>query len=594
MNDEQEISTLLLSYQNGNKREIYKKLNKILKRRKDDFKLRYNVAVIEQELNLNKEARSNYKLIINSQKNLKAMINLYSLDIKEQKYEDALKLINKILEIKQDLNFVIKDKAFVYLKMFRIKNSIDICNKLLVMNKKDTNVLNILGLCFLYENKYTEATKIFKEILIYDNKNIAALNSLGRLNHEIRNSKDAEKFFLEALEINPNSLEVLNNIAGFYREEGKYKKGISLYLRALKLYPNNPFILNNLSKSYFDINDLSLAKKYSLAAFQLDKIDGNIQKILSFIYLREQNYIEAWKYFDGRLKINDFVKKNKSIIKIQDKLLTSNYIDKNKKILILREQGVGDEILYATMYKDVLEDWPNVQIECEKRLLNLFKNSFRKYSARFVESGKISNNDKNLKAFDNVLYAGSLGKYYRKKIFDFDKLPYLLADKNKIAKQQLYFNQFNNKKNIGISWRSFNNRYSNEKSLTLFDFEKLFKIKNCNIINLQYGNVSEEISKFEKETGFEIFTNNEIDLFNDLDNLAALLKNIDIFITISNSTAHLAGALGIKTFLIKPSNHALFHYWNQPNERSPWYNSIQLIDRENLNNVKFIENLINI
>ena len=56
MNDEQEISTLLLSYQNGNKREIYKKLNKILKRRKDDFKLRYNVAVIEQELNLNKEA----------------------------------------------------------------------------------------------------------------------------------------------------------------------------------------------------------------------------------------------------------------------------------------------------------------------------------------------------------------------------------------------------------------------------------------------------------------------------------------------------------------------------------------------------------
>ena len=96
-----------------------------------------------------------------------------------------------------------------------------------------------------------------------------------------------------------------------------------------------------------------------------------------------------------------------------------------------------------------------------------------------------------------------------------------------------------------------------------------------------------------KENRFEIF-NNEIDLFNDLDNLAALLKNIDIFITISNSTAHLAGALGIKTFLIKPSNHALFHYWNQPNERSPWYNSIQLIDRENLNNVKFIENLINI
>ena len=63
-----------------------------------------------------------------------------------------------------------------------------------------------------------------------------------------------------------------------------------------------------------------------------------------------------------------------------------------------------------------------------------------------------------------------------------------------------------------------------------------------------------------------------------------------MFITVSNSTAHLAGSLGVKTLLIKPKNHALFHYWNQYNENTPWYNSVTLISREDIMNEN---NLIN-
>ena len=60
-----------------------------------------------------------------------------------------------------------------------------------------------------------------------------------------------------------------------------------------------------------------------------------------------------------------------------------------------------------------------------------------------------------------------------------------------------------------------------------------------------------------------------------------VLKNLDLFVTVSNSTAHLAGAIGMPTFLIKPPNHATFHYWNQKNEKTPWYNSIKLFDNKN-------------
>ena len=70
-----------------------------------------------------------------------------------------------------------------------------------------------------------------------------------------------------------------------------------------------------------------------------------------------------------------------------------------------------------------------------------------------------------------------------------------------------------------------------------------------------------------------------------------LLKNLDLFVTVSNSTAHLASALGVKTLLIKPPNHASFHYWNYENGKTPWYETINIISKENLKDRKFIDNL---
>ncbi len=74
----------------------------------------------------------------------------------------------------------------------------------------------------------------------------------------------------------------------------------------------------------------------------------------------------------------------------------------------------------------------------------------------------------------------------------------------------------------------------------------------------------------------------EVDLYNDFIKIGSILKNIDLFITVSNSTAHLAGALGVKTLLIKPFNQATFHYWNQPTNKTPWYRSIELIERDEI------------
>ncbi len=589
MNITNEINSALKDFSLGKKESAYDKLKKIFIKNKNNDQLRFNLAVIAQSLNLNDEAKENYIFLIKKNNDYKAMVNLYILLIKEENFIEALNIINKIIVDKSIQSNILKDKAFILYKLKKYSESIKICETYLKENT-DINFLNILGLNYLSKNDFNKSEQIFKKALKIDSNSSFILNSLGRMYHEKRDSKNARKFLLKAFDIENNSYEIINNLAGFYREEGEYNKAIELYLNALKMDPKNSIIINNLAKVYFDVDELETAEKYCQHALSLNQNDGNIQKILSMIYLRQQKYSMGWAYFDGRLNLSDFIEKNTTIKNIRKKLLNNNKLNNNLKILVLREQGVGDEILYGTMYNDLLISHKNVVIECDKRLKNIFSNSFPNYKNCFVESGIISQNNDLLDKFDTVIYAGSLGRFFRNKIDAFGSGRYLNPEKKLLKKFEKKMNKVNDYANIGISWKSFKNRYSNEKSLVLESFNNIFETKNCNFINLQYGDVEDEVINYNNKFKKNIKTIENLDLFNDFDSLAAVLKNLDLFITVSNSTAHLAGSLGVKTLLIRPENHAIFHYWNQPGNKTPWYETLTLINKDEILSKK---NLIN-
>lgn len=581
MNLENQINVALKEFSIGNKKNAYKKLKKIYKKNKNNDLLRFNLAVIEQSLNLNEDAKQNYKFLIEKKNNVKAMVNLYLLYIKEDDFTNALIFVNKVIDTQNTIDRVIKDKAFILYKLKQYDESIKICKKFIKKNN-DIEFLNIIGLNYFAKKQIKSAEHVFKEALLIDQNNPIILNSLGRLYHEKRDSLNAEKYLTKAYNIKNDSYEIINNLAGFYREESNYKKAIRLYNKALEINPKNPSIINNIAKVYFDIDKLNLAKEYCLKALELNKKDGNIQKILSLIYFKEQNYKDGWLLFDGRLNLSDFIEKNTSINKIRKKIPNISSLNIDSKILVLREQGVGDEILYGTMYPDLLDTFKNVIIECDKRLINIFRRSFPEHSKKFVSMGSISENELYLEKFEYVIYAGSLGKFFRNNIKDFSNGNFLNADINLIKKYKDFFYKLEQNINIGISWKSFKNRYSDEKSLTLENIRNILNVKNCNFINLQYGDVENEIKEFNKKNNANIITIKDLDLFNDFDSLSAVLKNLNLFVSVSNSTAHLAGSLGVKTLLIKPANHALFHYWNQKGNETPWYKSITLISKEDV------------
>ena len=590
MNISDKLNSILKEYSVGNKTSAYKKFKKIYLKSNKDIKLRYNLAVMQQELGLLDEAESNYISLIESGDDTKYKINLYNLYITKQLYQNALDLINSIQSENLSLIQVNQDKAYILYLLKNYDDSINQCYQILKIDNKNANTLNTLGLCFLHLQKYDEADKTLLKALRLDEKNIIILNSLGRLNHQLRKSKEAESYFDKAIALHPNNFETLNNMAGFYLEEGKYQKAISFYKKAERLRPNNSILINNLAKTFIFINDIKKAEKYCKKAISIDENNDEFKKTLSLILLKKYDFKNAWLSFDSRLRLSEFNKKNPTLTLIEKKI-PKNILNKESKILVIREQGVGDEILYGTMYFDLLNEFSDLIIECDERLIPLFKNSFQLHKDKFVKLGTYSSDVNEINNFDHIVYAGSLGKYFRNDLNSFSQNPYLKSIQNyKDLELDNILSEVQGLK-IGISWKSFKNRYSSEKSLSLEDFENIFNVNNSIIFNLQYGDVKEELKSFTKKQNYKIITLDNLDLFNNFSGLANLLNNLDLFVTVSNSTAHLASALGVRTILIKPANHASFHYWDYEDGKTPWYKSVNIISKENLKDKNFIREL---
>jgi hypothetical protein len=97
-----------------------------------------------------------------------------------------------------------------------------------------------------------------------------------------------------------------------------------------------------------------------------------------------------------------------------------------------------------------------------------------------------------------------------------------------------------------------------------------------NLVSLQYGPVSKKLDEFEKKTGTHIYCDDTVDQLKDLEAFFAQVSAMDLVITISNTTAHVAGALGIPTWLILPRGAGEIWYWFTERSDSPWYPSVKL------------------
>lgn len=401
------------------------------------------------------------------------------------------------------------------------------------------------------------------ELLFFNRGNI--MDTLGRTDEAIRS-------FDRAIEIEPTYAQAWHNRANLLGLTKRFDEAKNGFNEVIRLNPQDYDAYLSLAATYLSLREFDDAIKTYENVIVLSPENAEAHHAFSHCLLQAGQFDRAWNEYNWRWGTKNFKSRHK-LLTIQP---TWSPDKKPENLLIWAEQGVGDEIFWGANFKAAQKLASKLTVQTDPRLISLFSRALP--DIQFVSSKeKVPQT-----AYDAHLPMGDLGQALKLNTESIQKFagPYLKADTVKAQKIRSALCP-KGQKLCGVSWKSSNKDIGAKKSMRLDDLLPALRIPGMVFVNLQYGDVAQEIADLKEEHGVEILQYSEVDNFNDLDGLANLIEACDVVLTTSNSTAHLAGALNQETINLLSFGGARIWYWlNEVEGRSLWYPSVKLVEQE--------------
>lgn len=330
-------------------------------------------------------------------------------------------------------------------------------------------------------------------------------------------------------------------------------------LSSANLFYNWGVLLKDLGK----IQDAAIAFKKSR---EIDPEFAMTHYQLSNVLMALGEYKEGIEEDEWRFKAHS------GLAKFRKRFPTPDWDgSENKTILVFSEQGYGDAIQNSRYLENLKSISNKVVLEVQEELYDLFLNSphvDQVLSRKFLETQVPKFPD-----HDYVVSINSLPFWFDREYKNIKKNPYIFENKKSEAMVRLQpvFNELNKaegKKKIGLIWAGSQWHTSDKyRSCFLKKFEPLVKIPNIKLFSFQTGPM-ERTWCHGKELLWEGSDNYDVvNLLEGAENIipsifdsmpyvknfndtAILLKEMDLLITVDTATAHLAGAMGVQTWLL--------------------------------------------
>jgi len=349
--------------------------------------------------------------------------------------------------------------------------------------------------------------------------------------------------FEKALGSRPAHPDALNNLGFLLQEQGRRRDAIDYYRRALAVNPS-------FARAEYNLG-LSL--------------------------LSEREFPPGWSHSESRFRVVPPIAVQREFAIAR---FTAGDIGRTRKLAVWLEQGVGDQILYATMLPELERRGVPFVVEIDARVVPAMR--------RAHPGWDVVTPQESAEAFagcDRHIPIGSLGAVFRADVASFALQPasLLAADATRTATIRDACRE-PGRRLVGISWRSFQPHgrgvLQRRKSASLMEFLALSKREDLTLLDLQYGDTDAERDAFI-EAGGRVRRVEGLDLFSDIDGVLAAIEACDLVITTSNVTAHFAGALGKEAWLVYLAAIPPFHYWSaDATGRCLWYPSLRIVTAE--------------
>jgi tetratricopeptide (TPR) repeat protein len=368
----------------------------------------------------------------------------------------------------------------------------------------------------------------------------------------------------------PGDHRLWNTLGTVLSAQGDSAAAVTFFEEALRLQPGYSSARYNLACAQFDLGDVAGALDSSELALS-QAAEPSERAIIRFaratMLLCAGRLGEGWDAYEARL---DPDLPDAPVFEIDLPRLSE--APAGGPLLVVAEQGVGDEILFAGVLADLAAEAPEVVLAVDPRLAPLFRRSFP--AMEVVAHATRRENGRRRRRVPDAPASGvwepmaSLARRYRRSLADFpDRRGYLTPDPGRAAHWRAWLSAHPGRK-AGLLWKGSNATGARALQYCPFaELEPVLRTPGTRLVNLQYGDSAAERA-CAAGMGVELLQP-PLDLRQDLDELAALCAALDVVIGPSNATTNLAGACGAEVwFLTAPMA------WTQLGTSGlPWYPS---------------------
>lgn len=402
----------------------------------------------------------------------------------------------------------------------------------------------------------------------------ASWANLGRALHESGDLARAHAAYQQAINLDPRGYETHVNLSALLRDAERYDEALALLRNAIGLKPARAIAFHQLGRVFEEQGRFDEALAAFDEALARDPRDGETRMCRAQTLLQNGRYADGWNEYESRWQARDaYEKPSVGVRAWQGEPL------EGQSIAILPEQGLGDEIMFATCYPDIIARAARTTIVCDPRLEPLLARSFPQ--ARVVGASRAEISRLRIGDVDCEAVAGSLPGRLRREERHFPRQNQLLQpDASRRESWRRRLDHVGPGLKVGISWRAGTTpRHRRQRTTRLSDWLPVLSVPGVQLVNLQYGDTHGEVAECRAAHNRGIATFDDCDSLRDLDDFAALVSALDLVVSVGNATVHLAGALGTRCWAVLPKRWGW--RWGTNRADTPWYASVRLVRQAN-------------
>jgi tetratricopeptide (TPR) repeat protein len=429
------------------------------------------------------------------------------------------------------------------------------------LSPRDARFHKSLGNVLAKLNKLDESAASYREAIKLRPDYPEAHNDLGINLARQSKFEEALPHYHEALKHRPGYAEAHNNMGNSFRNLGRFDESIAAYRQAIALKSNYADAYNNLGIALAEMARFDEAVDAYTQCLKLKPthVDAHMNRALT--WLRKGDFAQGWAEYEWRWKKRNV--SNRPLIQPQ----WNGFPLAGRTILLVPEQGLGDTLQFVRYAPLLKAQGARVVLECPERLMKIL--------ARTPGIDQLVAQSEPMPEHD--VYAPLLtlpGLMATSELSIPAGSPYVHTDPALVEHWSRELGESRELK-IGINWQG-NPQYAGDRhrSVPLANFAAVAKVPGVKLYSLQKNHGLDQLKPFAAEHGV-------VDLGGRLDeqtgpflDTAAVLKNLDLFITSDTSVAHLAGALGVPVWMALSTTPDW--RWRSDGEESSWYPSMRI------------------